>query len=97
MEQKKETLKDATTKQAIVLIGWYQWCIVRNIGKAIDKIVHRYPWVCMIITIVIAFIISFVFISKARAERDSYNRTLVHTQMQLDSYKALYGDGKEVK
>lgn len=98
MEQKKETFKDATTKQAIVLIGWYQWCIVRNIGKAIDKIVHRYPWVCMIITIVIAFIISFVFISKARAERDSYNKKMVHTEMELSSYKAIFADnGKEMK
>lgn len=98
MEQKKEILKDATTKQAIVLIGWYQWCIVKNIGKAIDKAVHKYPWVCMIATIAIAFIISFVFISKARAERDSYNKKMVHTEMELSSYKAIFaGNGKEVK
>lgn len=100
MEQKtqKETLKDATTKQAIVLIGWYQWCIVKNIGKAIDKIVCKHPWVCIIITAVIAFTVSFIFISKARAERDSYNKKMVHTEMELSSYKAVFADnGKEVK
>lgn len=97
MEQKKETLKDATTKQAIVLIGWYQWCIVRNIGKAIDKIVRKFPWVCMVATIIISFIVSFIFISKARAERDNYNKRNVSMQMQLESYKACYDDGREVR
>ena len=97
-KKKEEVLKDATTKQAIVLIWWYQWCIVKNIGKAIDKIVCKHPWVCIIITIVIAFLISFVFISKARAERDSYNKKMVHTEMELSSYKAVFADnGKEVK
>lgn len=103
MEQKEETkkkeeFKNATTKQAIVLIGWYQWCIVRNIGKAIDRAVHKFPWVCMAVVIVIDFIVSFVFISKARAERDSYNKKMVHTEMELSSYKAVFVDsGKEVK
>lgn len=95
--KKKEKSKEVTTKQAIVLIWWYQWCIVKNIGKAIDKMVCKHPWVCIIMTIAIASIVSFVFISRARAERDNYNKTLVHTQMQLDSYKACYGEGKEVK
>lgn len=97
-KKKEEVLKDATTKQAIVLIWWYQWCIVRNIGKAIDKAVHKFPWVCMAVVIVIAFIVSFVFISKARAERDSYNKKMVHTEMELSNYKAIFADsGKEEK
>ena len=98
MEQKKEEkLKEATTKQAIVLIAWYNWCIIKNIGRAIDNIVRKFPWICVLATIVIAFVVSFVFISKARAERDSYNKRYANTQMQLDSYKACYDDGKEVK
>ena len=51
----------------------------------------------MIVTITIAFIISFVSVSKARAERDSYNKRNVSMQMQLESYKACYEDGKEVR
>ena len=98
MEQKKEEkLKDATTKQAIVLIAWYNWCIIKNIGKAIDKVVCKFPWICIIVIISISFIANFILVAKARAERDSYNKKYVHTQMQLDSYKACYGDGKEVK
>lgn len=98
MEQKNEILKEATTKQAVLLIGWYHLCIAKNFCKMVNKAVHKYPWVCMIITIVIAFIVSFVFISKARAERDSYNKKMVHTEMELSSYKAVFVDsGKEVK
>lgn len=96
MKQEEQRILDATTKQAIVLIGWYLWCIVRNIAEAINKAVHKFPWVCMAVVIAIAFIVSFIFISKARTERDSYNSKYVHTQMQLDSYKACYGNGEEM-
>lgn len=44
--------------------------------------------------VVISFIVSFVLISKARAERDSYNQKLVHATQQLDSYVAAYGNIK---
>lgn len=98
MEQKKEEkLKDATTKQAIVLIAWYNWCIIKNIGKAIDNIVRKFPWICIVVIISISFITNFILVAKARAERDSYNKKYTRTQMQLDSYKACYDDGKEVK
>lgn len=42
----------------------------------------------------ISFVVSFIFISKARAERDSYNQKLVHATQQLDSYVAAYGNLK---
>lgn len=88
--------QDITITRAIVLIGYYHWCIVKNIGRAIDKLVCKHPWVCIVLTVVLAFIISFVSISKARAERDSYSKKMFHTQMQLDSYRAVYDNGKEV-
>lgn len=85
---------NATTKQAIVSIGVYSWVIVRNPGRAINKAVYKLPWLFIVITVVISFIVSFVFISKARAERDSYNRKLVHATQQLDSFYAAYGNLK---
>lgn len=89
---------DTTTKQAIVLVSWYVWVIIRNTARAINRIVCRHPWVCIIITMIVAVVVSFIQISKARAERDSYNKALVSTQMQLDNYKAVYVDtGKEVR
>ena len=85
---------NATTKQAVVFIGVYSWVIVRNLGRAINKAVHKLPWLFIVITVVISFIVSFIFISKARAERDSYNQKLVHTTQQLDSFYAAYGNLK---
>ena len=89
-----ERIENATTKQAVVFIGVYSWVIVRNLGRAINKAVHKLPWLFIVITVVISFIISFIFISKARAERDSYNQKLVHATQQLDSFYAAYGNLK---
>lgn len=85
---------DATTKQAVVLIAWYHWCIVKNTAKAINKAVHKLPWLFVVLSIVISTIVSIVFIGKARAERDSYNKKLVHATQLLDSYKNTYGWGE---
>ena len=89
-----ERIENATTKQAVVFIGIYFWVIVRNLGRAINKAVHKLPWLFIVVTIAISFIVSFVFISKARAERDSYNQKLVHTTLKLDSFYAAYGNIK---
>lgn len=81
---------NATTKQAVVFIGVYSWIIVRNMGRAINKAVHKLPWLFIILTIIVSFIISFICIYKARAERDRYNKDMEHISQQLDSYKAVY-------
>ena len=86
----KESIENATTKQAVVFIGVYSWVIIRNLGRAINKAVHKLPWLFIILTIIVSFIISFIFISKARAERDRYDKDMEHISQQLDSYKAVY-------
>ena len=88
----KERIENATTKQAVVFIGVYSWVILRNIGRTINKAVHKLPWLFIVVTVVISFIVSFIFISKARAERDSYNQRLAHATQQLDSFYAAYGN-----
>lgn len=87
-------ITNTTTKQAIVFIGVYSWVIVRNLGRAINKAVHKLPWLFIVITVAISFVVCFIFISKARAERDSYNQKLVHATQQLDSCVAAYGNIK---
>lgn len=87
-------ITNTTTKQAIVFIGVYSWVIVRNLGRAINKAVHKLPWLFIVITVAISFVVCFIFISKARAERDNYNQKLVHVTQQLDSYVAAYGNIK---
>lgn len=85
---------NATTKQAVVFIGVYSWVILRNTGKAINRVVHKLPWLFVVLSIVISTIVSIVFIGKARAERDSYNQKLVHVTQKLDSFYAAYGNIK---
>lgn len=92
MEQKRISfVGDATTSEAFVYIFRYTIVIIRNTWLVIDKLVHRFPWVCMMVTIISAFVISLVFIGKARAERDSYNKQNVQLTEKVASYEALYG------
>lgn len=86
----KERIENATTKQAVVFIGVYSWVIIRNLGRAINNAVYRLPWLFISLTIIISFIVSFILISKARAERDRYDKDMEHISQQLDSYKAVY-------
>lgn len=87
-----EQIKNATTKQAAVFIVVYSWVIVRNIGRAINRAVYKLPWLFVVLSIVISTIVSIACIGKARAERDSYNKKLVHATQLLDSYKNVYGE-----
>lgn len=90
MIQKIDFVENLTSLEACKYIGRLYWVIVKNIGRLINKIVHRFPWVVILTTIVVCFIICFVQISKARAERDSYSHDLVRTQQQLENYKVMY-------
>lgn len=95
MEENKDKITEATnatTKQAAAFIVVYSWVIARNIGKATNRAVHKLPWLFIVLSIVISAIVSIACIGKARAERDSYNKKLVHTTQLLDSYKNAYGE-----
>ena len=84
----KERIENATTKQAVVFIGVYSWIILRNIGRAINNAVYRFPWVFIVLTIVVCMVASFVAIADARTERDSYNKKATELQLKYDS---IYG------
>ena len=84
----KERFENATTKQAVVLICIYSWVIVRNLGRVINKAVYRFPWVFIVLAIVVCMVASFVAIANARTERDSYNKKATELQLKYDS---IYG------
>lgn len=90
MVQKIDFIENLSSLEAIKYIGRLHWVITKNIGRMIDKVVHKFPWVVVLTTIFICFIICFVQIGKARAERDSYNHDLLKTQQQLENYKVMY-------
>lgn len=91
MEERKGKIAEvtnATTKQAVVFICIYSWIIVRNQGRVINKAVYRFPWVFIVLTIVVCVVASFVAIADARTERDSYNKKATELQLKCDS---IYG------
>lgn len=92
MKENKDKITEVTNATTAVFIVVYYWVIVRNIGKTINRAVHKLPWLFIVLSIVISTIVSIACIGKARAERDSYNKKLVHTTQLLDSYKNAYGE-----
>lgn len=82
---------NTTTWEATKYSIKFAWIAVRNILRLFNKIVHRLPWLFIILTIIISVIYSYVEIGQARAERDSYNQQNVHLQMEVDSFRAAYG------
>lgn len=100
MEEKEDKISfvnNATTREAFVYIFLYIGVIFRNSWRATDRAAHRWPWAFIVPTILVSVVISFIFISKARAERDSYNKQMEHVSQQLDSYKACYDNEKEAR
>lgn len=81
---------NATTLEALKLTFVYAFIFLLNIAKAINRFAHRFPWVCIILVMVLCGLYSFIEIGKARAERDSYNKENAQLQMKVDSYTAVY-------
>lgn len=79
-----------TTLDALKAILKLVIIICVNAWRGIDKVVHRFPWICIIATIAISFLVCFVQISKARAERDSYNKKNVQLTEKVASYEAAF-------
>ena len=76
------------TKVALYNIVVNMWAIVRNTAFAINRAVYRFPWVFIVLTIVVCMVVSFVAIANSRAERDSYNKKATELQLKYDS---IYG------
>lgn len=76
------------TKVAIHNIAVNVWAIVRNTASAINRAVYRFPWVFIVLTIVVCMVVSFVAIANSRAERDSYKKKATELQLKYDS---IYG------
>lgn len=96
-QSKISFVSNATAREAFVYSILYTGVFYRGVWRGINKAAHKLPWLFILLTVAASFVVSFVFISKARAERDSYDKKLIHATQELNSYRAVYGDGKEVK
>jgi hypothetical protein len=88
-------IANTTTSEAAILILRLYWQVIKNITKAINAFVHKYPWIIVFVVLMTSVILSYINIGQARAERDSYNARMAHMQDTIDTYKALYGGTKK--
>ena len=96
-KQKINFTGDVTIREAFVYSVLYTGVFYRNVWRAVNRAAHRLPWVFVIVAVAVSTLTSYVCIAKARAERDSCSKKLVHAMQQLESYRAVYGDGKEAR
>lgn len=83
-------IPNLTTMECFKLIGKALWTITKNTARAINKAVYRYPWYFIGAIMLGAFIISYINITEARAERDKYNKEYTAAETQLEQYKFVY-------
>lgn len=88
MIMKSDFYERIPTKVAFYNIAISMWAIIRNTASAINKAVYRFPWVFIVLTVVVCMVASFVAIADARTERDSYNKKATELQLKYDS---IYG------
>lgn len=79
-----------TTIDALKYIFKFNIIILRNIFKGINGCVYRFPWICIALVIFVSFIVCFIQVSKARAERDSYNKKNIQLIEKVASYEAAF-------
>ena len=79
-----------TTIDALKYIFKFNIIILRNAFTGINRFVHRFPWICIALVIFVSFIVCFIQISKARAERDSYNKKNIQLIEKVASYEAAF-------
>lgn len=96
-ENKISFVTNVSTREAAVYTGLFAWAFLRNVARGIDRAAHRLPWVFILVALTASFMVSYVCIARARAERDSCDRRAVQLDRQLENYKALYGGGKEAE
>lgn len=85
-----EIIGHVTTWEACKYILKLRVIIVRNVCRWVNKLVCSHPWICILLTIAISVIVSYVQIGNARAERDFYNKKNVKLTEKVASYEAAF-------
>lgn len=80
---------NTSTREAFIYILRFQWHIVKNMAKFINKFAHRFPWVLVVIILVVSTLVSYINIGKARSERDEYNKENVQLKQQVESLQNI--------
>lgn len=83
-------VENATMREAFILSFRYAGVFFCHLWRVFNKMVHRYPWFFIVAILIVAFIVSYINITEARAERDKYNKEYTMSEKQLEQYKLVY-------
>ena len=70
--------------------------IFRSLAKIVNAAAHRFPWFFIIATMIVSVALSFIFIGKARAERDATNKRAYMLQQKVENYEMADEARREV-
>ena len=73
------------TRDALLMIWRGHKALVRNFLRAADNAVIHYPYLFIILTVVLCTIIGVVNVGRARAERDHYGHEYYLMEQWCDS------------
>lgn len=88
---------NATTKEAGIYAMKYGWAFAKGVCREVNEFVHRLPWVCLGAMLIIATLVSYVCIAKARAERDKLCKRQMELQTQVEQLSCVVESERSAK
>ncbi len=88
---------NATTKEAGIYAMKYGWAFAKGVCREVNEFVHRLPWVCLGAMLIIATLVSYVCIAKARAERDKSCKRQMELQTQVEQLSCVVESERSAK
>lgn len=95
-EKTKTTTKDISVKDAFRGMIKYQFAFCYSLWRTVNSLAHHLPWLIVLVVILASFVISYVNIGQARAERDKYNKENTHLKQELESLQNISEIRKEI-
>lgn len=82
------------TKDALLMIWRGHKALARNFLHAADNAVIHYPYLFIILAVVLCTVIGVVNVGRARAERDHYGREYYLMEQRCDSLLLIIEAGR---
>lgn len=88
---------NVSTKEAGIYAMKYGWAFAKGVCREVNEFVHRLPWVCLGAMLIIATLVSYVCIVKARAERDKSCKRQMELQTQVEQLSCVVESERSAK
>ena len=75
----------ASLRKGVKLIVKGIWLTIASIGRLLDASIRRFPYVWIVVILMATTITAFVYIGKARAERDRLNKQNYELKQKLEN------------